>query len=151
MTTRGPAEDLEREFYRALNACLEPAVRAGWLSPGQMTPMGLVLVETWGRKSGVARATPLLATVLGDALLVATARGSRSQWARNMEADARVAYWLGGERHEGRATVLRPGAALEGEGAPGPAGALARLLGPATAFGWTLAIIVPAAPDERPE
>ncbi len=136
-------EQLEREFYRVLNAWVEPAVRAGLFGPGPLTPAGLVVVETTGRKSGMVRATPLLAMRFGEAVVVATFRGERSHWARNMEAEPAVGYWLSGERNEGRATVVRAaGAGVDGGGG---VEALAALLRPAAAFGWTLAIIVPCA------
>jgi len=65
------------EFFRTLNALVEPAVRAGCASPG-LLPTGMVLLETTGATSGLPRRVPLLATVLEGCLFVGTARGTRS-------------------------------------------------------------------------
>jgi F420H(2)-dependent quinone reductase len=67
------------EFFRTLNALVEPAVRAGCASP-ELLPTGMLLLETTGAKSGRPRRVPLLATVLEGCLFVGTARGDRSQW-----------------------------------------------------------------------
>jgi hypothetical protein len=69
------------EFFRTLNALVEPAVRAGCASPG-LFPTGMVLLETTGAKSGLPRRVPLLATVLEGCLFVGTARGDRHRHTR---------------------------------------------------------------------
>jgi deazaflavin-dependent oxidoreductase (nitroreductase family) len=133
------------EFFGALNALVEAAVRAGCASPG-LFPTGMVLVETTGAKSGLPRRVPLLATVLEECLFVGTARGARSQWLRNLRAEPRVRYWLAGREHGGTALVFA-------EGAPRPATQMllpplaravaAGLLPAATACGWQFAVIRP--------
>jgi hypothetical protein len=61
--TAGWAREAEAEFFRTLNALGESAVRAGCGSPG-LFPVGMVVLETTGAKSGLPRRVPLLATVL---------------------------------------------------------------------------------------
>jgi len=132
----------EVECYRALNAVIERAVRAGCGSPG-LFPSGFVVVETVGEKSGRPRRVPLLATLLDGCLFVSTLRGARAQWVRNLRAAPEARYWVGGSVHLGRARLFIPG-----EPRPDTTGLppLARfvadvLLPPATAFGWTVAVI----------
>jgi deazaflavin-dependent oxidoreductase (nitroreductase family) len=142
-TTRW-ARELGAEFFRTLNALVEPAVRAGCASPG-LLPTGMVLLETTGAKSGQPRRVPLLATVLEGCLFVGTACGDRSQWLRNLRAEPSVRYWLAGHEHRGAALVFA-------EGTPRPstrmlpplARAVAEgLLPAATAWGWQFAVINP--------
>ena len=52
---------LEAEFFRTLNAFVEPAVRMGFGSPW-IVPVGAVVLETTGRRSGRSYRTPVLAT-----------------------------------------------------------------------------------------
>jgi deazaflavin-dependent oxidoreductase (nitroreductase family) len=52
---------------------------APWLPP-------FALVEHRGRRSGIARRTPVLALRSGDALVVVLWYGSRTQWIRNLQA-----------------------------------------------------------------
>jgi len=149
--TTGWARDAEAEFFRALNALVEPAVRAGCASPG-LLPTGMVVLETTGAKSGRPRRVPLLATVLEGCLFVGTVRGVRSQWLRNLRAEQRVRYWLAGHEHRGAAVVFA-------EGAPRPATQrlppLARavadgLLPAGTACGWQFAVITPEGVGDGP-
>ncbi len=65
-----------------------------------------MVLETTGRKSGLPREVPVLATRAGDTLNVSTVRAN-SQWLRNIEADDQVAVWLGGHRRGGTAAVSR--------------------------------------------
>jgi deazaflavin-dependent oxidoreductase (nitroreductase family) len=101
---RCPSE-LARRGFATLNSVVRPAVRAG---AGNPLPVGAgpVVLETTGRRSGLPRQVPVLATRLGDTLNVSTVR-SDSQWLRNIEADDRVVVWLRGEAREARASVAR--------------------------------------------
>jgi len=132
----------EAAWFRVLNQVMEPAVRAGWGSPG-LVPTGLVVVETKGERSGRPRRAPLLATLLDGCLVVSTFRAGRAQWARNMRAAPDVRYWLAGRPRAGRARVFAPGVAgATTVGLPPLARLVADcLLAPATAFGWTFAVI----------
>jgi deazaflavin-dependent oxidoreductase (nitroreductase family) len=134
----------EAEFFRTLNAFLEPVVRAGCGAPG-LLPTGMIVLETTGRRSGRSRRVPLMATVLDGCVFVSTLRGARSQWVRNLRAHGEVRYWLAGKERRGRARLFAPGAPPPSSGGLPP---LARvltesLLPPATLFGWTFAVIGP--------
>jgi deazaflavin-dependent oxidoreductase (nitroreductase family) len=99
---------LGANLYRALNAFVEPVVRAGAGSPC-LLPTGLIVLEATGRRSGAQYRTPLVATAFGEYLFVATLRGERSQWIKNLRASPDVQYWAGGRVHEVRALVFTPG------------------------------------------
>jgi deazaflavin-dependent oxidoreductase (nitroreductase family) len=142
--TAGWAREAEAEFFRALNALVEPWVRAGCGSPG-LFPAGMIVLETTGAKSGLPRCVPLLATVLEGCLFVGTARSDRSHWLRNLRAEPRVRYWLAGREHRGTAFVFV-------EDAPRPATQMLPplvrvvaegLLPAATVCGWQFAVISP--------
>jgi len=139
-----PAQSSEAELFRALNALVEPWVRAGCGSPG-LFPTGLIVLETTGAKSGQPRRVPLLATVFDGCVFIATVRGPRSLWVRNLAAEPRVRYWVAGREHRGLARVFRPGEPLpDTEGLPPFARAAADgVLPPATLWGWTFAVITP--------
>lgn len=96
---------LARNAFSTLNAFVRPAVEAGLGNP---LPVGggAIVLETIGRVSGEPRRVPLLASRLGDKLVVSTVR-SDSQWLRNVEADPAVRIWVCGEPREARATVTR--------------------------------------------
>ena len=143
----GVFRQAEVAFFRSLNAWAEPLARSGALSPGVL-PAGLVLVEVRGRSSGIAHPVPLVATRLGEAILVSTARGSRSQWVRNLIANPGVRYWLHGRARDGRAVVVAPGS-------PAPdvrdetlvVRGLVSQLYPWTMAGWAFAVILPLPGD----
>ncbi len=97
--------DLTRRGFDALNAVIRPAVRSGIGNPLPVGA-GAVNIETTGRRSGLPRTVPVLATRLGDSLTVSTVRDD-SQWLRNIEADANVGVWLYGRRRAATATVSR--------------------------------------------
>jgi hypothetical protein len=137
----------ERDFFRALNAFVEPAVRAGLGGPC-LVPVGLVGLETAGRRSGRLYRTPLLASLVDGCIIVGTFR-PRSNWVRNAEAAPAVRCWLNGRELCGRAHVLRPGRQPE---LPETVSQLVRaiaenLLTRYTAFGWSFAIIEPDAEE----
>jgi len=146
-----PSRALETEFFRALNALIEPAVRAGCSSPG-LIPTGLVVVETTGATTGQPRRVPLLATVLDGCVFVSTVRGPRSAWVGNLRAHPEVRYWLAGRERRGRAVLLAPGAhSPDVARLPPLARAVAQgLLAPATAVGWTFAVITPDPTSDAP-
>ncbi len=70
------SSNVEREFFRAMNRVVEPAVAAGFGSPG-LTPWGMVVLETTGRNTGKLRRVPLLGLVSEGCVIVSTVRGSR--------------------------------------------------------------------------
>jgi deazaflavin-dependent oxidoreductase (nitroreductase family) len=97
---------LESDFYRGLNGFVEPIVRAGFGSP-VLWPTGAIVLESAGRKTGQSFNVPLLATRVGDLIVVSTYR-RRSQWVKNLAARAETRYWMGGRLHEATAYVLTP-------------------------------------------
>ena len=99
---------LEARFFRALNAFVEPMARAGCGSPS-LAPTGLIAMETTGRRTGLTHRIPVLATLIGDHLLITTIRGNRSQWIKNVRMNPHVRYWLSGRVHEAKALVFIPG------------------------------------------
>ena len=98
---------LEAEFFRTLNLLVEPAVRAGCAFP-VFGLTGLIALETKGRRTGLPHSIPVLATLVGDHLLVGTIRGNRSQWMENVRVNPDVRYWLRGRVREARALVFTP-------------------------------------------
>ena len=52
-------QSLEKRFFRTLNTYLEPLISSGFGSPG-LAPLGTVVLETTGRKSGRGYKTPVL-------------------------------------------------------------------------------------------
>ena len=97
--------DLAKAGFRALNSVLLPAVRSGFAAPLPVG-LGLVVVETTGRKSGLSRQVPVVAFRAGDSVTVSTVRGN-SQWLANLEATPAAAVWRNGVRREVTATVQR--------------------------------------------
>ncbi|MEO1060206.1 MAG: nitroreductase/quinone reductase family protein [Actinomycetota bacterium] len=94
-----------RSAFRALNSVVVPAVRRGVGSPLPVG-VGLVLLETTGRRSGKVREVPLVGFRVLDRVAVSTVR-SDSQWLRNLEADADGGVWTWGRRRDVRADVTR--------------------------------------------
>jgi hypothetical protein len=135
----------EAEFFRTLNACVEPLILAGYGSPG-FWPVGMIVLETTGASSARPSRVPLLATIIDGCAFVSTLRGARSHWVRNLRARSEVRYWVGGRERRGRARVFALGAELPAtEGLPPLARIVAdALLPPARLSGWTFAVIGPA-------
>ena len=109
---------LETEFYRTLDTILRPIASSGVAAPG-VSPVGLIVLETTGWRSGRSHRTPVLATALGDRLLVSTYRGRRSHWVQNLLRDPDLRYWTGAEPHAATACVVAPDAELpDGDSLP---------------------------------
>lgn len=93
------------KVFGSVNRVVSPLVKAGVGSP-LLIGGGLIILETTGRKSGVARQVPLAATRMGDKIIVSTVR-NKSLWIKNLEAQPRAAIWVCGQRREVTASVNR--------------------------------------------
>lgn len=91
------------------NRLVGPLAKAGIGTPILPVGVGVVVLETTGRRTGLTREVPLLAHRQGRTLQVMTVR-SDSQWVRNLEAEPRAAAWYAGRSHPVVATVARRGA-----------------------------------------
>jgi deazaflavin-dependent oxidoreductase (nitroreductase family) len=98
---------LEKRFFRTLNTYLEPLISTGVGSPG-LTPVGAVVLETTGRKSGRTYKMPVMASEFAGLLLVSTVR-SRSQWIKNLAATPQTKVRLRGQTVPVTAYVIGPG------------------------------------------
>jgi deazaflavin-dependent oxidoreductase (nitroreductase family) len=98
-------QKFERDLFRTLNRFVEPAVRKGILSP-KCAPVGLILLETIGFKSGVVRSTPLLATHVGNYTIVSTVRGKQSFWIRNLQEQPDISFYKGGRLKKASSVVI---------------------------------------------
>lgn len=132
---------LEGQFFRTLNAFVEPAVSAGWGSPW-IVPVGLITLETTGRLSGDLHRTPVVAVEIEGHLLVSTVRGNRSEWIKNMRKAPEVRYWLRGQAYEAKAVVF---ASSEGppEGLPSGVRCAASLSAAAVGLDMIFAVLAP--------
>ena len=134
----------EADFFRSLNMLVEPLVRAGFGSPGLLSP-GLIVVETVGRRSGRVLPVPLLAWPVGTVLVLSTVRGDRSQWVKNLAAHPAVRYWQYGRPRTANADVITPEQWREQPDLPQPAHSLAAALQrTAAGCGLTFALLTPS-------
>ena len=141
---------LETELFRTLNSLIEPAVRAGYGFPG-IASTGLIVLETQGRRTGIPYRTPILATLIGDYLLIATILGERSQWIKNARMAPDVRYWLCGRVRGARALVFTPDdSPPDIQGLPPLARCIASIVdATASGLGVAFAILRPALSLER--
>jgi len=137
---------VEFSLFSALNRLVEPGVRAGfgylWIFP-----VGLIVLETTGRKTGLPRRVPLLAAIILGHVVASTVRVERSQWLRNALEDPDVRYWLRGQELRARAIVVMSGrevSDVEDEDAV----CLVEALRPAVTFGAAF-VILPHVRDRR--
>lgn len=109
-------ESVMKLVYTGLNSVVEPLARAGWLAPLPVG-VGIVVLESEGRRSGRPRSRPLLAARLGEQLVVGTVR-PRSDWVANAKAAPTSTVWSRGgpeavtarvtDLPRGSLTTLRP-------------------------------------------
>lgn len=71
-----------------------------------ITPPGMALVETRGRKSGAVRQTPVVCTPDGDTLWLIAQHGRHAGWVLNFEASPHIRVRLGRRWRNGTAQLL---------------------------------------------
>jgi deazaflavin-dependent oxidoreductase (nitroreductase family) len=69
-------------------------------------PQDALVLETFGRRSGKRRLTPMGCLREGDRLLVVAEHGRGADWVRNALAGESVRLWLAGRQYRGRVQVL---------------------------------------------
>jgi deazaflavin-dependent oxidoreductase (nitroreductase family) len=69
-------------------------------------PVGVVTLETTGRRSGVPRRTPVGRALEGNTLWVVTEYGRKAAYVRNIEANPRVRVRIGRRWRDGTARLL---------------------------------------------
>ncbi len=144
MTKSNAVTKLEAEYYRALNVIVEPAVRAA-CGPTGIVPIGLIVLETKGWRTGRWRRTTVLASAIGDLLLVSTVRGRRSHWVKNLIHDAEMRYWSGDQPRQATAIVFAPDEDIPNlQGLPALFSSLAAsLASPVRDLGCAFALLAP--------
>lgn len=71
-----------------------------------ITPPGMALVETIGRRSGAVRHTPIFCSLDGDGLWLIAQHGRHAGWVRNFEVHPNVRVRLGRRWRAGTAELL---------------------------------------------
>ncbi len=71
-----------------------------------ITPPGMALVETIGRRSGAVRHTPIICHPQGETLWLIAQHGRHAGWVRNFEANPHVRVRLGRRWRAGTAELL---------------------------------------------
>jgi deazaflavin-dependent oxidoreductase (nitroreductase family) len=71
-----------------------------------ITPPGMALVETVGRRSGALRHTPIVCSAEGNTLWLIAQHGRHAGWVRNFEAKPQVRVRLGRNWRKGTAELL---------------------------------------------
>ena len=71
-----------------------------------ITPPGMALVETVGRRTGAIRHTPIVCSPEGDTLWLIAQHGRHAGWVRNFEAKPQVRVRLGRSWRTGTAELL---------------------------------------------
>jgi deazaflavin-dependent oxidoreductase (nitroreductase family) len=66
----------------------------------------ILLLTTTGRRSGLQRITPLQYEMIGEDYYVGAARGTKSDWVRNIQSCAQVEVRVGAKQFQGVAEVV---------------------------------------------
>ena len=85
---------------RGSNRLIRLALRAG------VAPRAFALLETTGRRTGLARHTPVGNGLDGDTFWLVAAHGAQADYVRNLQAQPRVRVKAGGSWRSGTAVVL---------------------------------------------
>jgi deazaflavin-dependent oxidoreductase (nitroreductase family) len=76
------------------------------LGLGPLIGRVILLLTTTGRKTGLARVTPLQYELIDGDYIIGAALGPKSDWVRNIIADPQVQFRVKNERYTGRAKVI---------------------------------------------
>lgn len=95
-----PSKPFATRFEPMVNALMRPLIRRGW------APRAFSLLETTGRRSGVARQTPVNALLDGDKVWIVAEAGRQANYVQNLLAEPRVRIRVYGDWRSGRATVV---------------------------------------------
>jgi deazaflavin-dependent oxidoreductase (nitroreductase family) len=85
---------------RGSNRLIRLALRAG------VAPRSFALLETTGRRTGLARHTPVGNGLDGDAFWLVAVHGTQADYVRNLRAEPRVRVKVGGFWRSGTAVEL---------------------------------------------
>jgi deazaflavin-dependent oxidoreductase (nitroreductase family) len=85
---------------RGSNRLIRLALRAG------VAPRAFALLETTGRRTGLARQTPVGNGLDGDTFWLVAVHGTQADYVRNLQARPRVRVKAGGAWRAGTAVVL---------------------------------------------
>ncbi len=98
--------ELKRRLVRPFqNRVANPVAK--WLIERGYAPASYALLETTGRRSGLARQTPVGNGLVGEQFWIVAEHGARAAYVRNIGADPRVRVRI----REGRRQVWRTGTA----------------------------------------
>ena len=97
-------ERIPRFIWRLLNF-LPPRIFYE-IGLGSLVGSFVLLLETTGRKSGLPRVTPLQYDKIDGVYYVASVRGIKADWFRNLEADPHVKLKVGSHTIQGRAVLF---------------------------------------------
>lgn len=101
----GPRAAKGRLVRRFQNRLLNPVMRR--LLDKGLLPASYALLETTGRRTGLARRTPVGNGLVGDRFWIVAEHGRSAAYVRNVEADPRVRVRI----RDGRRQVWRSGTA----------------------------------------
>jgi deazaflavin-dependent oxidoreductase (nitroreductase family) len=90
-------------FWRLIR---QPPQLAYALGLGPFLGRFMLLLTTTGRKSGLARVTPLQYEQIDGLIYVASARGPQADWFRNIQAQPEVVVQMGTRRFRGQAEPI---------------------------------------------
>ena len=94
-------------FMRSMNQRMIQNYHRG-IGPTRM----VLLLTTTGRKSGLPRVTPLQYEEIDRAYYIGSARGPKSDWFRNIEANPKVEVEIEGKHYRGVAEAISDPASI---------------------------------------
>lgn len=105
-----PVEDATRKAFKLLNHFMIVMWRLGLGGMVNFWPAGvgrIMVIKHYGRKSGLARLTPVNYTLVKDEIYCVAAYGEKADWYRNVHANPGVEVWLPNGWWEGRVEEIQ--------------------------------------------